>query len=341
MKLFILFLCLIPSLVFGEVFSIIQYTDPHDLNGNKQTYYNDWIVHPDQAYLNIKFVVNTGDLQGGAIDGDQTSLIASATAMDILEGEVPFLFLPGNHDYDNIPFNLDVNRQATHYDIAFPEDDYNGVNIPWYLATWGGNYNNSMRNSYRTFTVGTVEYLVMAIEYCPEATAVIPWAEGVLDAQLISNPDTKIILALHHHFATLGRVLATVGEGGCLPALEAMNGQNLYDGFIVNYPNIVLVMSGHNWDSDLNGSVNIQNPVGTQVINQSRINFQQETGADKWGLRVWTFDTESNIIIGKTYQVLLDNYLTDSDNYFYVRTDRISTQTEIQGITLTECELNN
>ena len=335
MKLFIFLLCFIPTLVFGEVFSIVQMTDTHDTTGQKEIIYNNWIladINGDNEF-NIKFVIHSGDLIQGLPDGDLTHLQASATAMKLLEDEVPYLIIPGNHDYDPTPpspWQYQLNRTASQYELAYPESDFS------VKSYFGDSYNNSMRNSYGTFTVDGKDYLVMGLEYCPDQT-VLTWAKGVLDLNL----DKDVILFTHDYFQHLAKdIVAPLPNGGCNWP-EAFGGQKLYDAFVVDYPNIIFLLSGHSWNIDNNGSARFQNLVGDKVINQSRINFQNQAVVnDKYGFRILTMDTDTNVIIARTYNPVLLSWLTDSDNYFYVRTDRILKATTIEGSTLEGCDLN-
>ena len=137
-----------------------------------------WIL-AQKAALNINAVLHVGDLVDSPSDPGQWNI--AGTAMHRLDGIVPYVIVPGNHDEDN------KSRQGL-------IDSYFGpASMPWITGT---KVVGQMENNYALVDIGGRQWLVVALEFSP-TDAYVTWADQVLKA----FPDRPAIL-LTHAFST-------------------------------------------------------------------------------------------------------------------------------------------
>ena len=189
----------------------VAYNDPHMLG-----YLYKYIVDNAQA-KNTKFVIGLGDMTDKS-SAEEWSVVQKGLAM--LDGVVPYSFVRGNHD-----------TIAT-FNAAFPISNYADV--------IGGSCADNMLNTYYTFEVGRVKYLVLCLDY-GASDSVLEWANSVVEA----NPDRNVIVATHAYMFRNGTTLdanelyAPSTHGGF------NDGDHMWDKLIKKHGNIVLVLSGH------------------------------------------------------------------------------------------------
>jgi hypothetical protein len=124
------------------------YSESYPLRFTDQT---QWAVNSKED-LNIVFLTHLGDIVD---DGDyfKYQWINANNSMSVLDGELPYGILPGNHD-------MDLQGVAKYYDQYFPASRYE--NEIWY----GEGYRNN-KNSYQLFSVGSLDFLILHLEYNP------------------------------------------------------------------------------------------------------------------------------------------------------------------------------
>jgi len=185
---------------------------------------------------NIRFAMHLGDLTE---DNSEAQWDRIADAMSELDGTVPYSVIPGNHDYVTTATS---DRDLTRYDAAFPRSAYADAD------TFGASFDQSMANTFHTFTVGSTEYLVLALEMAPRQ-AVIDWAKDVIE----SHPSHNVIITTHAYLASDGSRYTREGLASSYPFLAHGNdlsgGVEVWDQLGAAYENVVLMISGHTlWD---------------------------------------------------------------------------------------------
>src|SRR5436305_12163581 len=99
--------------------------------------------------------------------------------MSKLDGVVPYVMTPRNHDYDAFSPN-----GTSRMDTYFP---------PGRFGALGGVFEpGKIDNAYYLFTAGGTNWLVIALEFGP-SDAVLAWANTIA----ASNPDRRIIVVTH------------------------------------------------------------------------------------------------------------------------------------------------
>jgi predicted MPP superfamily phosphohydrolase len=199
--------------------------------------YMKWMKdHADE--MNIKLAISVGDIVDTA--SSTTEWAAAADAYAELDGVIPYVLVPGNHDV--ILNNAQLTRNYTNYNQYFPYSKYSQE------STFGGAFaEGKMENTYHFFTIGDVEYMILAIEFAPN-DAVLAWANEVVAA----NPDKKVIMSTHTYMYHNGELIST--DHHHYPSSyisDANNGDDMWNEFVKKHDHIVLVLSGHIGHPDL------------------------------------------------------------------------------------------
>ena len=161
-----------------------------------------------------------------------------------LGGKIPFSLVPGNHDRRD-PEVKEMTEYG--YDI-WPEerllDSYfhKIFNDDVYRAQIDGSMDpRDVANTYKAFTVGDVDYLLLTLDY-GASDSVLEWASDIVE----SYPDHRVIVTTH---AYLFRDGSTVDAYDVYPATRIDGGSNdgddIWEKFASKHENIVLVLSGH------------------------------------------------------------------------------------------------
>ena len=208
----------------------------------------DW--HPDMLYNmyqwigdnaekeNMQMVINVGDITNYP---NQVQWERAKYAYDLLQNRVPYIAVPGNHDYNG-------HRDTTNMNVYFPLSMFKE------METYGGSYtedNNlpdDVANTWQAFEVNGNKYLVLGLEYGPR-DSVLAWANEVVAA----HPSHQVIVVTHAYMNNDGTILdgtdsglptdwwKDIEEGAELPN----NPEAIWDKFVKNHKNIVMVLSGH------------------------------------------------------------------------------------------------
>lgn len=123
-------------------------------------------------------------------------------------------------------------RSTGTWDSYFPASRFRG-------AQAYGTFEGHSGNMYQTLSAGNMRWLVINLELWPRAEAVA-WARQVVAA----HPQHNVIVNTHHYLSPDGSLSPVHGGYG------DTSPQYLFDNLIKLYPNIRIVLSGHN-----NGSV--------------------------------------------------------------------------------------
>ena len=191
------------------------------------------------------------------------------TAVDQLNGVVPYSVNRGNHDDYLIDhyFNTDTYKAQftnggfyTDTDATYvgtitsddttllrPQQSGNaGHKVYW--NTKDGNYGStkgSIVNSYKKVEIGGTKYLFMTIDYNP-SEGVIDWVNETLAA----NPDCKAIVTTHHFIEPTGNVATSI-KGATRFRFETGTPEYLWENALSKHENVFMIVSGHAGNIDL------------------------------------------------------------------------------------------
>ncbi len=145
-----------------------------------------------------------------------------------LNGVVDYSVTRGNHDGPENPEN---------FNKYFGEGT---VHSNQYEGFYTGN-DDGICNTWRTFTAGDIDYLVINIDY-GTTDDVLLWAEEIVK----THPNHNVIINTHAYLTTDGTTLDDDDNGSpTTHGTYTNNGQTYWEKLVSKYSNIVMVLSGH------------------------------------------------------------------------------------------------
>jgi len=191
----------------------------------------DWII-ANKDSKKIQYVFNLGDITQNNNDAEWT--LAAEQHARLTEAGIAYSAVRGNHD---LCWYGKTQGAADYYDDEYTA--YMGTDA--YRAQFGGFYSeDNISNSWRTFEVGSVKYLMITMDYGP-SDAVLNWASDII----YQHPDRNVIITTH---AYLYRDGTTLDDGDNTPPSTTggkNDGDDIWEKLVSKHENIVLVMSGH------------------------------------------------------------------------------------------------
>jgi hypothetical protein len=268
----------------------------------------DFIVSKRRE-LNIAAVLHVGDLVDADIPAQWT---VANSAMRELDNVVPYVVVPGNHDYSS------AGRNSTMSNYFAPSS------MPWLTGTM---MPGQIDNSYALMDIGPQKWLVLGLEFGPR-DSVLAWANQVLkDPRYVNYP---VILVTHAYLYSDGsRYDIKVGGTDStksnyqywnpqyygFTASEGINdGEAIWQKLVLPNSNVRLIFCGHMTGWSRLSSVR---PDGTSV-HQILSDYQWLQG-ENFGfgyLRVVQLDYDNKKIQVRTFSPFLNAYLEDDPNQF-------------------------
>ena len=195
----------------------------------------DWLLANKDA-KKIAHVFGLGDITDAWNTADkENEWIRAYEYISKLDGVIPYSLIRGNHD------------ESKYFLKYFATDDY--------MSQFDGfMIEGDIRNSYREFTVGSVNYLFLTLDY-GASDEMLAWANEVV----ASHPDHRVIITTHAYHGYDGGHLSSdnVPSSGNITINTDVdtsvgnnnrgynNGQEIWEKLVSLHPNIFLVMSGH------------------------------------------------------------------------------------------------
>jgi hypothetical protein len=261
-----------------------------------------WIVEQASKRV-LSTAISVGDIVDTPLDRDQWTL--ASTALRLMDGVVPYLLVPGNHDTDSARTTL-------------MNDFFSRATMPWITDTWKP---DQMENNYMLVDIGPKKWLVLGLEFGPRDEAVT-WADGILKAY----PDLPAILVTHAYLYDDGTRYdwATKGTAqdfnphwyGYTADQGISDGEELWRKLVLPNDNVRLVLSGH-VPTLRTAHLTSTRPNGTHV-HQLLSDYQGwENGGDGY-LRVMDFDYRQRVIRVQTYSPWLGKFEDEEGHHFTI-----------------------
>jgi len=274
-----------------------------------------WIVEK-QAARKISLAVHLGDIVDIAKDESQWQ--AASSSLRIMDGHVPYVIVPGNHD-------TDANRQGLIDNYFAPGT------MPWIAGTMTA---GKIENSYTLVDIGPRQWLILGLEFGPR-DAILAWADSILKA----HPSLPAIIVTHAYLYEDGSRYGMAEPGRADPqptdqrfAPEAFgytrseginDGEQIWQKLVAPNRQVRLVLCGHD-----NGVARLSTfrPDGT-LVHQVLADYQwlyQGTAGYAGGsgyLRLLEFDYRRKEIRVRTYSPFLNRYMPDDANQFTLSLD--------------------
>ncbi len=259
----------------------------------------------------ISFVLQQGDITN---KNNPPQWKVAAEAMTLMDGKVPYTFVPGNHDVGTSG-SSDV-RDTTLMNEFFPYDKYSKT------PNFGGTFEvGRVDNTWHLFKAGGLDWLILSLEFGPR-NRVIEWAAKVIE----DHPNHKVIINTHAYmYSDETRIdendkwsPQTYGLGKATGDEEVNDGEEIWEKLASRFPNVFLVVSGHVLN-DGAGKLVSTGKAGNKVY-QMLANFQSGVkGSENGGngfLRIVHIDPAAKKMSVKTWSPYLNEYKTDADQEF-------------------------
>lgn len=270
-----------------------------------------WLALQRDKY-NIKFALQLGDITNRNMIYQWENV---RDALSLLDGELPYAFCPGNHDYGP---GGNASTRDTYMNEYLPYNRYANT------ATFGGAMEEGkMDNTYHFFEVGGRKWIVLALEWAPREET-IAWANEVMSQY---DQDHCGIMITHaymfnnnlrydhndkdhpqswnpHHYSTPGGI---------------NDGQELWDKLIRKH-NFMFVFNGHVL-GDGTGYLASRNDQG-HIVHQMLANYQMRKLGGEGYMRLLEFQPDGKTVHVKTYSPIYNGYLLQADQQFKLTLDR-------------------
>ncbi len=224
---------------------------------------------------NIIYMGFTGDIVHNGTDREWTR---ANEAFALLDGELPYGVLAGNHDVGT------RKKDYTGYGEHFGEARFSTK------SHYGGSYENN-RGHYDLISAGGVEFIFVYMGWGVD-DAGVDWMDAVLER----HPDKTAVLMLHEYLSKDGD--------------HSEAGRDLFERLVVPSANVKYVLCGHNHgvarredaiDDDGDGQ-------SDRTVYQILADYQAEPNGGDGFLRLLRFDPESGRIEVSAYSPYLNEY---------------------------------
>ena len=258
-----------------------------------------WIVNNIVAE-DIEFVTHLGDVVNNNVPGQWS---AATTAMDLLDGAVPYSVSIGNHDYDTYRTRDEGTDEFTD---RFGPAHYAGYS--WYKGA-----NRRGLNHCQIFSAGGREWLHLNLEFMPDDESLL-WAQRILDA----HPDLPAIVSTHAYLNQSGALGPNDSASSGMGAVSN-GGGNQWAKFVSHNDQIFMVLNGHYFNEQDGVDLLVStNDFGREVF-QMCVDYQWE-----WSngyLRTFEFDLVNDTIYAETFAPHTGAILTGPDDQFTLNID--------------------
>ncbi len=273
-------------------------------------------------------MLHEGDIVNVA--ADLTQWANSRTALDTLNGFVPYALAPGNHDYGNQGQN-----RITFFDHQAADADTNnffGAGTPYASQPsiggfYAGDGPGKTDNSWHTFNANGEDWIVVALEWGPR-DAVVQWADQVIG----DHPNHNAILVTHaymyyddtiYDWATKGSSQSWNPHSYGIQNLPGgvNDGQELWDELVKKHENFKFVFNGHVLGDGTGKRATLGD--NGNVVHQMLANYQMNTEGGQGDMRVLEFKADGETVVVRTYSPSLNRYNTAADQQFTLNMNQI------------------
>jgi hypothetical protein len=304
----------VSSAASADYWTVVALTDTQfyardERFGHEQT---EWIVNNLEAE-NIAFVSHGGDIVHNADSDDEWAYMTDA--MSLLDGEVPYGTVTGNHEYEEW---FDRSSSIENYKRYFGPENF--TDRDWYggAGPTNGDPNRDELNSYQLFSAGGYDFLHLALEWeapgsVDDEDTPLGWAQSILD----QYPDRPTILTTHSYLRDDTEDWSSVvqevdGNGN--------TGATVWESLVKPNPQVFMTLSGH-WYNDDGEYRQVSMNDGGSPVYQMLANYQGRDLRGEGYLRRIEFrpgegTDEPDRIQVRSYSPVLDEYYDDADSKF-------------------------
>jgi hypothetical protein len=284
-----------------------------------------WLAD-NKVARNLQFIVQDGDI----VNNDSTTEWNNArSAMERLDGVVPYAVVRGNHD---IGSQYD---QSTRFGPGSPYSQQPTL-VDHYEVP--GQPSWDMRNTVHKFEANGQRIMVLTIDISA-GSDVVDWANGVIS----SNPDHRVILDTHAYLYDGGArfnnapdpdnpgktfdqsrdALLRTGYGPEAVFNGAVyggqDGETLWNNLVRLHPNVSLFLSGHQFEDFDEFKYHVENGDHGNRVHELLVDPQNMANGGNGWIRLLEFDPDGTTVHVKTFSPFLNQWDTSPDNFYDIR----------------------
>ncbi len=274
------------------------------VNGQLPNLYTmmQWIVDSKES-RNIQLVASQGDITNNRT----TEWANQHDAWGTLNGEVPYIVVTGNHDYD--PGAVSPTLINDYFKLS--DNPLNSMTTE--------RITGRIENSYSVFEPSDGRKMLLFSLEWDASTEVLDWANSIAIQPQFSD-HTAVLLS--HSYLREGNVDPNTGAD---LSSRSSQGVVLWDALVGQNENFELVLNGHDLDSndsDPNGPLTTgrQSSVGIEgnTVHEIVFNAQQQPNGGNGYMRLMEFMDDGSTVQVRTYSPTLDVWLTNDRNEFQI-----------------------
>lgn len=266
-----------------------------------------WVADQHEK-RNINYVVHLGDITQDDLPREWE---VGRACMDMLDGKVPYLVVPGNHDYHNKDTGEALTRESRMRVIGTRINEYYGPERFKDWPTFGGVFEEGrIDNNYHLTNINGQDWIILGLEYGPR-DEVLEWANEVLAKY--KNHRAMIIT---HAYLFRGNVRYDQYKGSmrASPAGWGNDGEEQWNKLVRKHPNVMVVISGHVRTGGPEGSYLASEGDYGNTVHQMMTNYQKWKGAAY--LRLLEFLPDGKTVRVRTYSPILNQKRESSFEHF-------------------------
>jgi hypothetical protein len=253
--------------------------------------------------LNVKFVMHVGDI---VEEGEDAEWAVADESFAMLDGVVPYLAVPGNHDMTREGIRAGQ-RNSSKFNAVFSPKRFAGRS--WY----GGSKGVTSDNSFGYFEAGGQEFMVLGLEFAP-TDETLAWANHLVGNH---SEQHKVILVTHCYMYYDDTRL---GEGDAYNPRRVNpswnDGEQIWEKLVSRRDNFVMVLSGHVKGTGT-GRLVSETRGGSPVL-QMLANYQFLGHGGQGWLRILKFSPLETRLDVYTYSPWLNRFREEKDQRFSV-----------------------
>lgn len=188
----------------------------------------DYLVEKGKT-RNIQYIIGLGDITNSNAQREWSTIIRQTNR---LNGYIPYSLVPGNHD-------VLLNSRQELFNKTYANKT--GYYYQHVAANGGFFKEDSVRNTYLTFSVGEVDYLIINLDF-GATDDILTWAGGILDA----HPEHRAILVTHGYLNADGTTLDPNDYASPDEYDSSLNsGEAIWEKLVSKHENVSMIVSGH------------------------------------------------------------------------------------------------
>ena len=204
----------------------IQYLTQNNPHNLKVMF--DYLVEQGKQ-KKIEYVIGLGDITNSNTQSQWDTVIRQT---DRLNGYIPYSLVPGNHD-------VLLNKKLELFNESYAKKT--GFYYQHVAANGGFFKNDSVRNTYLTFSVGEIDYIIINLDF-GATDDILEWAGSVLDA----HPEHRAILTTHGYLNGDGTTLDVTDAYDPTTYDKKFNsGEEMWEKLVSKHENIDMMVCGH------------------------------------------------------------------------------------------------